>query len=103
MSKEHAINVSNTNAKPVSREALLEQCRDLAESGSVLYELKNALHKFGFVGSTDIPELVVLTAITRKFRRPVSLVVKGATSVGKSFALRAGLCFVPSTAYQRAF
>ena len=58
------------------------------------------MKKHGFAGSTGIPKLVFLSTITRMFKRPVSAVIKGPSSSGKSFALRAGLRYVPKSAYE---
>jgi hypothetical protein len=78
----------------------LAECRGLANQASILSLLSHELTLSGFAGSTDIPELVVLSMLTRLFEDPVSLVVKGPSGAGKSFALQAALNFVPSEAYE---
>lgn len=53
----------------------------------------------GFAGSTKIPKLVYLTLLTGLLKRPVSLLIKGSSGVGKSFSLRMGKQFIPQDAY----
>ena len=79
---------------------LLAQSRGLANQTSILSLLSHELIQSGFAGSTDIPELVVLSMYTRFFENPVSLVIKGPSGAGKSFSLQAGLNFVPGEAYE---
>ena len=90
-----------SNVDNVDRDVLLRACRDLIEKQSILAELDADLKKHGFAGSTNIPKLVFLAAISRIFERPVSAVIKGPSSSGKSFSLDAGLRYVPKTAYEK--
>ncbi len=90
--------VAIENAK-VDREKLLSSCSALAQKPNILRELGEHLTKHGFAGSTDIPEIVVLSMITRSFQNPVSLIIKGQSGSGKSFALKSGLRYVPSSAF----
>lgn len=82
------------------RNELLKQCSDLSEQPYILQELDQHLREHGFAGSTIIPLTVFLSAITRVFDDPVSLVIKGESGSGKSFALHAGLRYVSEGAYQ---
>ena len=82
------------------RKSLLDRCTDLAISGEVLSFLSCDLEKHGFAGSTHIPQILFLALITRAFTQPVSAVVKGPSSSGKSFALKAALRYVPKSAYE---
>jgi hypothetical protein len=91
---------NNDTDRPQTREALLEQCIDLARSQSILPELDSDLRKHGFAGPTNIPQIVFLATYTRMFPHPVSVVIKGPSSSGKSFALHAGLRYVPKSAYE---
>jgi hypothetical protein len=67
---------------------------------SILDALESDLRSTGFAGPTDVPKLVFLCLYTRFFEKPVSMVIKGPSGSGKSFALQAGLQFIPSDAYQ---
>jgi hypothetical protein len=67
---------------------------------SILGALEDELRQQGFAGSTDVPKLVFLCLYTRFFEKPVSLVIKGPSGSGKSYALHAGLQFVPGEAFE---
>lgn len=82
------------------RHTQLERCHDLAKSKDILALLDQDLRKNGFAGSTAISQLVFLSLYTRVFKRPVSMLIKGASGSGKSFALKAGKQYVPDTAYE---
>jgi hypothetical protein len=90
---------SGTESAKVNREQLLASCSALANKPDILQELREHLTKHGFAGSTDIPEIIVLSMITRSFPNPVSLIIKGQSGSGKSFALKSGLRYVPSSAF----
>lgn len=81
-------------------EDLAAQCIALANQNSILNELESELRLRGFSGPADVPKLVLLGLYTRFFAKPVSTVIKGPSGSGKSFALQAGLQFVPEDAYE---
>jgi hypothetical protein len=89
------------NVDKPDRDALLQECRPLAEKRSILFELGKSLEGHGFAGSTAIPKTVFLATLTRTLLRPVSAVIKGPSSSGKSFALEAALRYVPAKAYEK--
>lgn len=91
-------NTEQAQTRP-SPATLLEMCEGLARQHSILEVLDKELRQTGFAGSTKIPSLVYLCLTTRFFEKPVSLVIKGPSGSGKSFALNAALKFVPSSAY----
>ena len=76
-----------------------ENCLDLAKQTSILSVFSDSLKSGGFAGPTHVPELVFLTLCTR-VDKPGSLVIKGPSSSGKSYALAAALQYVPKTAYE---
>ena len=86
--------------KAQERDACFDKCADLALRDSILSAFAESLQEQGFVGSPNIPQLVYLCLTTRVFRRPVSLVIKGPSGSGKSFALQAALRYVPDEAYE---
>jgi hypothetical protein len=72
----------------------------LCNQPAILDTLESELRSKGFAGSTSVPKLVFLCLYTRFFEKPVSLVIKGPSGSGKSYALQAGLQFIPGEAYQ---
>ena len=73
---------------------------DLMFQQSILDVFEKELRTQGFVGSADVPKLVFLCLQTRHFDQPVSMVIKGSSGSGKSYALKMGLSFVPPAAYE---
>lgn len=72
----------------------------ILRSGNVLQELEIALRKQGYAGSTDIPKLVYLAAISRVFDDPVSSVVMGPSGSGKTYSIESGLQFITPKAIE---
>ena len=50
----------------------------------------------GFAGDTSIVELIYLAATTRLLDRPVSAILRGPSSAGKSHTMKQALAFVPA-------
>ena len=75
-----------------------DACRDLALSPSILDRLSTSLEQDGVVGETRLVRLVYL-ALTSRYLKPVSVVVKGPSSAGKSYTTGHVLRRVPDTAY----
>jgi hypothetical protein len=84
----------------LSRDELEAICQDLLNRPSILNLLSESLHEGGFAGSTEVPQLAYLSFSTRHFEKPVSLVMKGPSGSGKSYALRSALDHVPPSAYE---
>ncbi|RQH12748.1 hypothetical protein [Bradyrhizobium sp. RP6] len=84
----------------IARGEFLKQTNGLAADPYILQQLDYDLRTSGFAGKTNIPQLIYLSAITAAFEKPVSVVIKGESGSGKSFALQSGLRYLPSTAYQ---
>jgi hypothetical protein len=73
---------------------------ELVNSPSILTSLEYKLRRMGFAGSANIPQLIYLCLQTRRFGKPVSLIIKGPSGSGKSFALSSALKFVPEASYE---
>jgi hypothetical protein len=84
----------------VDRNVLLERTKGLAAEKSILDTLHDELKRHGYAGPTSIPRLVYLATFSRGLDRPCSLVLKGPSSSGKSFALEAALRYVAPSAYK---
>ena len=76
-----------------------EHCRELARKDNILLALAIKLRARGFVGSLKTPKLVYLVLTSRLLRRPVSLVLRGLSSVGKSYTVECVVVFFPQSAY----
>jgi hypothetical protein len=63
----------------------------LRKEKDILACLDHELKQQGFVGSTEIPRLVFLSLYTALVRKAVSVVIKGPTASGKSFAVESAL------------
>lgn len=90
------------SSKPVKAEAesnLFDQIGELGHEDNILGALDRELQQHGFGGSTTIPKLVFLSTYTALFDEPVSLLIKGPSGSGKSYALHAGLRYLPKEAY----
>ena len=77
-----------------------DACLDLQNSNNILGELEIDLRKLGYAGPADFPKLIYLVLQSRRFKRVVSLVLKGPSGSGKSFALSQALKFVPPATYE---
>lgn len=82
-------------------EGAFRRFQELAASASILDEVEREIHKRGFAGPADLPKLVYLVFLTGILERPVSLVIKGPSGSGKSYALAAARQFVPPSAYEQ--
>lgn len=76
-----------------------EQCKELAGNPAILDTFANSLTATGYAGSTDAPKLLYLVLTSRRLDRPVSAVVKGPSSGGKSHSVERTLDYFPETAY----
>jgi hypothetical protein len=82
------------------RDKLIAACQGLENKSAILHELSKELKSSGFAGSTQVPAPVYLSMFTRFLDQPVSLLIKGPSGSGKSYALREALKFVPTDAYE---
>ena len=76
-----------------------ELCADLACSEDILAEFDRDLRLVGLVGERRVAKLTYLAVTSRLFERPVSIVVKGPSSGGKSFTVESVLRFFPAGAF----
>jgi hypothetical protein len=90
--------VAREVAEAERREAW-EVCKELALESSILSRFAEAAAASGVVGEKRALKLLYLVLTSRLLDRPVSLVVKGPSSAGKSFIVEMGLRFFPETAY----
>ncbi len=76
-----------------------EVCKDLAQEADILVPLTRTLNALGLVGEDSIARVLYLALTSRLLDKPVSVVVKGPSGGGKSFAVERVLCTMPSEAY----
>jgi hypothetical protein len=95
---QHPEATDNARAEP-TREELFEQCKHLALAPSILDEFGAELRRCGVVGSMDNFQILFLAMITRLWNAPVSVVIKGSATAGKSFTLDTVLRYTPEDAY----
>jgi hypothetical protein len=81
------------------REVAWQGCADLAQEPSILTRFVKEMQRLGAVGEERAARLIFLAMISRLFKRPVSIVLKGPSSAGKSFTTDQTLRFFPSAAY----
>ena len=73
-------------------------CRDLAMADSILVCLLKSLEADGVVGEARLVQLLYLALTSRYLLKPVSIVVKGPSSAGKSYTTQHVLRRVPDNA-----
>ncbi|HXV05732.1 MAG TPA: hypothetical protein VFP23_07530 [Solirubrobacterales bacterium] len=82
-------NAPEEQANVPSREELAENCKDLIGSGQVLERYGEALRSSGkFAGSVAVVMVIVLAIVSRLLDKPVSLLIRGESSAGKSYAMK---------------
>lgn len=82
-----------------ARQASWAACQSLAETPRILDALGVAIERRGVVGETRAAKLLYLIAVSRLLEHPVSAVVKGPSSAGKSYVEQNVLEFFPRSAY----
>jgi hypothetical protein len=81
------------------KEAAWSRCADLARSPRILDRFAALLPGAGLVGELGAARLLYLCVTSRLLDRPVSAVVKGPSSAGKSHLTRSVLRFFPTSAW----
>ncbi len=74
-------------------------CQTLAQRPDILEVFADELKLRGLAGERDNAKLVYLALTSRLLDRPVSLIVKGPSSGGKSFMVESVLAFFPPAAF----
>jgi hypothetical protein len=74
-------------------------CQGLARRPDILEAFASELGERDFVGSVDTPKLIFLALVSRLLRRPVSVMLRGLSSAGKSYNVESTLPFFPASAY----
>jgi len=80
------------------REAAWEKCEAIASAPDILDRFIQSYSKFA-VGEERLARLVYLALSSRFLKLPISVIVKGASSAGKSFNTDVVLKFFPPSAY----
>ena len=76
-----------------------EACSHLVGDRDILAKFSEAVAAAGVVGETKPAKLIYLALTSRFFSRPISVVLKGPSSAGKSFTTERVLDFFPEDAF----
>jgi hypothetical protein len=82
-----------------SIEELRAAAGDLISDPDILIRFGAEVENAGLVGETGNAKILYLALTSRLFERPVSIAIKGVSSVGKSFTVERVLKFFPPAAY----
>ncbi len=85
--------------KAATRRAAATECEELAESPDILAMFAADLRRRGVIGEDKCSKILFLALVSRLLDRPISVVVKGPSSAGKSFIVVSTLAFFPASAY----
>ena len=78
---------------------LWERAKGIGEQDSILDLVIGVGRRMGVVGEDRAIKLLYLAATSRLLDRPVSLVIKGPSSAGKSYVVERTLSLFPNDAY----
>jgi hypothetical protein len=84
---------------PPTIEELETAAGDLIACPDIVGRFGAEVENAGLVGEIDNAKIIYLALTSRLFERPVSIALKGTSSVGKSFTIEQVLKFFPATAY----
>jgi DNA-binding transcriptional regulator YiaG len=84
---------------PPSIEELATAAGDLITCQDILGRFGAEVENAGLVGETGNAKILFLALTSRLFERPVSIAIKGVSSVGKSFTVEQVLKFFPPASY----
>ena len=74
-------------------EADYEQCKEIAAGDDILQAMYEVATTEGFVGEQANFKMVALTCASRYMKKPVSVIITGASSGGKSFTVDTAMSF----------
>jgi len=99
--KTNAIPFAKVQAEKLKEDTIQAagKAGSLLKSPDILGEFWKVCRKLGLVGEMKNAKLLYLALTSRVLDRPVSVVVKGTSSSGKSFQIEIVLAFFPATAY----
>lgn len=101
--QSHLRTAPSPNGKPKAPPSPKMQCNtatpQLARANNILALFEEAVETSGLVGLAKVAKLLYLVLTTRFFESPVSAVLKGPSSAGKSFAVKQILQFFPPEAF----
>jgi hypothetical protein len=86
-------------ASAKERSEAWSKCSELAQEANILDGFDYELSRLGVVGERRAAKLIYLALTSRLLDRPVSVVVKGPSSGGKSFIVESTLKFFPASAF----
>jgi len=92
------VELERAEAEATAQEAW-EQCKELAKAPNILERFAAELAQSGVAGESRIAKLLYLAVTSRLLQRPVSIVLKGPSSGGKSHMVERVLSFFPESAY----
>lgn len=84
---------------PVATASSNGKAPTLALEPDILTHFVETLHNCGVVGEDRLAKLIYLCLTSRVLHRPVSVVVKGPSSAGKSWVVERVLAFFPANAF----
>lgn len=90
--------VTNATEQPEC-DTTWEDCKELAGDPALLDRFAADLEACGLSGETRNAKILYLALTSRRLPRPVSVVVKGPSSGGKSYLVKQTLRFFPESAY----
>lgn len=91
--------VQQSEGEDTSDNGLTNAVKEIASKDRILNEFFKVLGSCGVVGEEKVAKLCYLALTSRVLEQPVSLVVKGPSSGGKSFVIAQVLRFFPDSAY----
>src|SRR4051794_21085379 len=95
-----ADHVPATGARAAAKHATVQpQPPAIASDAAGLDSFAAEIERTGLVGEAVNAQIIFLALVSRRLTRPVSIVVKGASSSGKSEVVNRVLAFFPATAY----
>jgi hypothetical protein len=92
------VELERAEARAISQEAW-DHCSELAKAPNILERFAAELAQSGVAGEARIAKLLYLAVTSRLLTRPVSIVLKGPSSGGKSHVVERVLSFIPEGAY----